>query len=169
MPTPQRVSYGSVTEFPGWRWDAQGLSREVADEAEAVCGPSVAGGFPIVFRTDPSLSHAQAYRLKVGEGKALLEAKEEVGFYYALQSLRCLQGVRSDGRRIVRAADVLDWPAFETRGLITGVGWSKQMGAMKFNMLQYPGGRGTLDGARLQEYVSLIDDCRRSCMQFSFA
>lgn len=168
LPTPQRVLYGDVVEFGGWHWSEQAVPAGLAADVRAVCGPSVGGGIRLALKTAPRL-RPQEYRLAVTQKKALLEASAPEGFYYGLQSLRNLQGAREgapEGGRIVRLATIHDWPALETRGLITGLDWSKQMGAMKFNLLQYPGGRGDLSPRRREDYLALVDDCSAQRIQF---
>jgi hypothetical protein len=166
LPTPRQVRYGGLVEFPGWRWSARGLSARLAAEVAAVCGPSAPGGWPLELALKPGAIHReQEYHLNIGGKKAGIEAKGEAGLFYGLQSLRALQAT-VDGRRMVREAEIVDWPAFETRGLIAGTSWSKELGAMKFNLLQYPGGRGTLNKQLRRAYQGLVDDCHRQYARF---
>lgn len=165
LPTPQRVRYGKVIEFSGWQWNRRDVPAGMARHVRAACGPSVEGGIRLVLKSaDPPL-RPQEYRLSVTQKETLLQASAPEGFYYGLQSLVNLQGARQ-GKRIVRLAAIHDWPAIETRGLITGLEWSKRMGAMKFNLLQYPGGRGDLSPRRRNDYLALIEDCRAQRIQF---
>lgn len=164
LPTPRQVLYGEVVEFVGWQWHERDVPAKLIGDVRAVCGPSVEGGIRLVLKTAPLL-RPQEYRLSVTRKKALLEAVAAEGFYYGLQSLANLQGTR-DSKRIVRLAEIHDGPALETRGLITGLDWSKRMGAMKFNLLQYPHGRSELSPERRDDYLAVVEDCRAQRVQF---
>lgn len=60
----------------------------------------------------------QGYILTVGKKSITIEANEEVGFFYGLQTLRQLV----DGQKSLPACKIKDWPAFKYRGYMHDCG-----------------------------------------------
>lgn len=81
---------------------------------------------PLVSRSGPSarVLPGQGYLLEVSKrphGVAVsIQGSDEAGAFYALQSLKCLLE-RAGGEPALRPAVIMDWPAFERRGLIMGL------------------------------------------------
>lgn len=165
MPTPQKARYGDLIACPGWQWSAEQFSPTLRSAVEEACGRSKKGGLPLRFEISSDITHSQGYRLQVGQDGARVQAADDTGLYYALQSLRQLQLTR-EGERLVRAADVTDWPVFPIRGLITGRAWMERMAHWKMNLVQFPGARGDLDSQRRAQYRAFIEACTARYVHF---
>ena len=69
------------------------------------------------------LNRDEAYTLSVNSREVVIEAETERGVYWALQTLTQL--VETKGKRkIIKACEITDWPAFRVRGFMQDVGRS---------------------------------------------
>ena len=71
---------------------------------------------------DESAWPAEGYELQVDAGGVIIRAADSHGFLYAVQTLKQLFHVETDGTRLFRAAAIRDWPSLSFRGvhLFTG-------------------------------------------------
>ena len=76
----------------------------------------------IVFAKSADALPAEGYRLAVTPEGVRIEATDEVGYRYAVQTLRQLTTRTSAGEVLIRAAEIRDWPSLSFRGvhLFTG-------------------------------------------------
>lgn len=63
----------------------------------------------------------EAYRLKAGRNRIVIEAVTEKGVYWAIQTLRQLV-VREGRSAFVAGCEITDWPAFRVRGFMHDTG-----------------------------------------------
>lgn len=87
----------------------------------AIGGPDSAGEpAPLHVRwTARDLPHRDAYRLVVRPGGIELAGASPAGCYHGLQTLRQL--IESSDRHALPCCQILDWPDFDTRGLLFDV------------------------------------------------
>ena len=72
----------------------------------------------IIFRTDSSIKNEEGYYLKVEENQILIEAKNQKGAFYAVQSLLQLLPTTSDANTFaIQSLEINDEPKFKYRGM----------------------------------------------------
>lgn len=118
------VESGSQAEVASWFCDL--FSASAGFTPEVVTGD--AEGADVVFRSD-SLMKGESYRLEVSRKRIHVTAKDERGFFYALQTLRQYLPASIDSDTMsddvrewsVPAMDIYDEPRFGYRGLMLDV------------------------------------------------
>lgn len=130
LPKPQQVEWKGGSFFlgkiklvsdvllPEWEAFVAEAGGEIVDHSsrliEVKLLPKVEGA---------KLNQEEAYRLTVS-GKAIkVEATTEKGVYWAMQTLRQLATKKANGS-VVKACQIVDWPAFKVRGFMQDVGRS---------------------------------------------
>lgn len=126
----------SLIPFPREvKWEDENIKLPAADKwkikGEAASRPSIKiawkgllsdikgagkGSMAVMLKSAGSKLNAegspQGYILTVGKKSITIEANEEAGFFYGLQTLRQLV----DGRKSLPMCKIRDWPAFKYRG-----------------------------------------------------
>jgi hexosaminidase len=122
----------------------------------------------------PKIPSPEGYRLRAAANRILIEASDQRGLFYAVQTLRQLIVNQTGGARSVVAADISDSPRFRWRGLLIDLGrhfFGKQtlfkiideMAAYKLNVLKlhltdYEGWRLEIPAyPKLTQVGSLVD------------
>ncbi|NPA46136.1 MAG: family 20 glycosylhydrolase [Chlorobi bacterium] len=78
----------------------------------------------IVIRKAPveDTDNSSAYHIKIRRKKILLEAPNEKGIFYGLQTLgQIIAGRRAINSYYIPAGDIIDWPEYEYRGMMLDV------------------------------------------------
>ncbi len=126
------------------RWSAE-MRGEFSRPGDAVHADTSAGGPFLRMRLAPDEVPGQGYRLTVGRSGTVLEAGDEAGAFYGLQTLR--QILRRYGPEVPEL-EIRDYPDFPNRGYMLDVSRCKvprmdslyalidRLAGLKFNHLQ---------------------------------
>lgn len=130
LPKPQKISLKSsdATFSPK---SIRIESKYHLKEVQNLClehGLRISGNSNSILRlslverlTQVPLNNSEAYRLDISQNAVLIEAETDVGLLRGLQTLDQLLSSRAKGKGL-RELEIVDWPAFEVRGVMHDVG-----------------------------------------------